>query len=80
MNAPVASTRSPISAPTPVIKNLKRTAAQAGLEPAPLKKPSTSVPYPTQRDQEDEVVEEESRDELYCEMSIQVVGIQYYKG
>lgn len=79
MNAPVASTRSTIPAPT-AINNLKRTVAQAGLESTPLKISSTSVPSPTQGDQEEEVVEEESRDELYCEMSIQVVGVQYYTG
>src|SRR6266511_2522719 len=81
LNAPVASTQSKSSAPTPGINNLKRTVAQAGLDStARLKNASTSVPSPTQRDQEEEVVEEEQRDELYCEMSTQVVGLQYYTG
>lgn len=60
----------------------KRKAAQAGLghassstNPAPTTSASASFPCPTQEDIEEEIV-----DELYCNLTTSVVGIQYYKG
>jgi SWI/SNF-related matrix-associated actin-dependent regulator of chromatin subfamily A3 len=64
----------------------KRKAAQAGLgqassstNPAPTTSASASAsasfPCPTQEDTEEDIV-----DELYCNLTTSVVGIQYYKG
>ena len=59
----------------------KRKAAQAGLGQAPsTTNPTTppasdSFPCPTQEDVEEEIV-----DELYCNLTTSVVGIQYYNG
>lgn len=58
----------------------KRKAAQAGLGQAssstnPTPTASASFPCPTQEDVEEEIVEE-----LYCNLTTSVVGIQYYKG
>jgi len=58
----------------------KRTADQAGLGKAslatnPTRAASTSFPSLTQEDIEEEVV-----DELYCNLTTSVVGIQYYQG
>jgi SWI/SNF-related matrix-associated actin-dependent regulator of chromatin subfamily A3 len=58
----------------------KRKAAQAGLGQAssstnPTPTASASFPCPTQEDGEEEIV-----DELYCNLTTSVVGIQYYNG
>ncbi|KIM40208.1 hypothetical protein M413DRAFT_28716 [Hebeloma cylindrosporum] len=60
----------------------KRKVAQAGLGQAssstnrtPTASASASAPSPTQEDVEEEIV-----DELYCNLTTSVVGIQYYKG
>jgi len=58
----------------------KRKAAQAGLGQAssttnPTPPASASLPCPTQEDVEEEIV-----DELYCNLTTSVVGIQYYNG
>lgn len=63
---------------------LKRKATQAGLDQtARTDNPasgSSSLPRYTQEEVEDIPHEEEIRDELFCIMSTNVVGIQYYKG
>lgn len=60
----------------------KRKAAQAGLgqpssstNPASMTSASASFPCPSQEDTEEEIV-----DELYCNLTTSVVGIQYYEG
>lgn len=63
--------------------NLKRGAAQAGLShtlrPATGSSPSIQLSS-TQANGEEEVMEEETTDDLYCTMNTNVVGIQYYRG
>ncbi|KAF8161207.1 SNF2 family N-terminal domain-containing protein [Crassisporium funariophilum] len=64
---------------------IKRSATVAGLDRPSQSSTSQAQPAPsiTQRvddDLETEVIEDEPVDELYCTMSTNVVGIQYYKG
>jgi len=59
--------------------SLKRTGAQAGLVETTDSRNSFNVARAARAEHEG-VVEEEVRDELYCEMATNVVGIQYYKG
>ena len=62
--------------------SLKRTGAQAGLVETTDSRNSFNVARAARAEQElvEDVVEEEVRDELYCEMATNVVGIQYYRG
>ena len=61
----------------------KRSAAQAGLQQS-SQTHMQSMPGSSQRNTqesiEEEVQEEDARDELYCSLKTNVVGIQYYKG
>jgi SWI/SNF-related matrix-associated actin-dependent regulator of chromatin subfamily A3 len=54
----------------------KRTALEAGFESASTDRNLTA----TQEPPEEEVVDEDVADELYCTMVAKVVGIQYYTG
>jgi len=72
----------PVSAPTtaPATQmGQKRTSTQAGLTARPS---VASAPSHSQAnvEVEKEITEEEVRDELYCTMNTNVVGIQYYRG
>ncbi|CAA7259081.1 unnamed protein product [Cyclocybe aegerita] len=63
----------------------KRTSTQAGLDrpttAARFSVAPASSPQPPQVENEEDVQEEEEvRDELYCRMNTNVVGIQYYRG
>lgn len=60
----------------------KRTATQAELNRfSQIRQALVDVPspLPTQEEAED-ASEEEFKDEIYCNMNTNVVGIQYYKG
>lgn len=57
---------------------LKRTLAEAGFEKVATS--SSSAPRFIPENVEEEPAEEEPRDEMYCTMTTNVVGIQYYKG
>ena len=77
---PISARGKPVRATPSVastsLSNRKRTVAEAGLESV-LTDRNSSV---TQEQQEEEVVEEDVADEIYCIMVATVVGIQYYTG
>lgn len=54
--------------------SLSSTAATASHSVAP------ALAQPSEEEMNEEVAEEEARDELYCTMHTNVVGIQYYQG
>ncbi|KAI5123845.1 hypothetical protein M0805_005664 [Coniferiporia weirii] len=87
-------TSQPVSAPAPSAKQKRKADALAGPSSSQTAVPSSSQSTVASRggtriqhdvtfiDDGDEAEEpkEETRDELYCMMSTQVVGVQYYKG
>ena len=60
--------------------NKKRKADETTSTVPTLRSVTGTLPQPSEEDQAEEVAEEEVRDELYCTMHTNVVGIQYYKG
>jgi SWI/SNF-related matrix-associated actin-dependent regulator of chromatin subfamily A3 len=64
------------SVPSTSQNHRKRTVTEAGFASVSTGQNSSAA----QELQEEEAVEEEVADELYCEMVTKVVGIQYYTG
>lgn len=76
-----ARATAPLSSTNPTQR--KRSAAQAGLHHSSqthTQHTPGSSQHNAQESIEEEVQEEEARDELYCSLKTNVVGIQYYKG
>jgi SWI/SNF-related matrix-associated actin-dependent regulator of chromatin subfamily A3 len=70
------SVRATSSLPSSSQRSRKRTVTQAGFESSSVNQNLSA----TQEQQDEEVVEEEVVDELYCQFASKVVGVQYYTG
>ncbi|KAH9941011.1 SNF2 family N-terminal domain-containing protein [Amylocystis lapponica] len=68
-----------VEAPGPSQKKRKAAFEATYGSSQPLRRPTSSRPIEIE-DDEEEPVEEESRDEMYCMLKTNIVGVQYYKG